>query len=69
MNTFTRKAPWTEGERELAQVHAFNKKLAWLPRFKIRNRVLPRMIQTRCAPQTRREQAAQTWPHRTKKGD
>ena len=46
MNTFTRKAPWPEGERELAQVHAFNRKLAWLPRFKIRNRVLPRMIQT-----------------------
>nr|WP_315448685.1 alpha/beta hydrolase fold domain-containing protein [uncultured Pseudomonas sp.] len=40
-----RKAPWPEGERELAQVRDFNKKLAWLPRFKIRNRVVPRLIQ------------------------
>ncbi|RON69695.1 alpha/beta hydrolase fold domain-containing protein [Pseudomonas fluorescens] len=45
MTNFTGKAPWPEGERELAQVRAFNRKLAWLPRFKIRNRVLPRMIQ------------------------
>lgn len=45
MTQFTGKAPWPEGERELAQVRAFNRKLAWLPRFKIRNRVLPRMIQ------------------------
>lgn len=45
MTPFTGKAPWPEGERELAQVRAFNRKLAWLPRFKIRNRVLPRMIQ------------------------
>lgn len=40
-----RKAPWPEGERELAQVRDFNKKLGWMPRFKIRNRVVPRMIQ------------------------
>ncbi|MBX9408369.1 alpha/beta hydrolase [Pseudomonas baetica] len=39
------KTPWPQSERELAQVRDFNKKLAWLPRFKIRNRVLPRMIQ------------------------
>lgn len=45
MTHSTPKAPWPEGERELAQVRDFNKKLAWLPRFKIRNRVLPRMIQ------------------------
>lgn len=45
MTHFIGKAPWPEGERELAQVRAFNRKLAWLPRFKIRNRVLPRMIQ------------------------
>ena len=37
--------PWPHGERELAQVRAFNKKLAWLPRFKIRNRLTPRLIQ------------------------
>jgi acetyl esterase/lipase len=38
-------APWPQGERELTQVRAFNKKLAWLPRFKIRNRLTPRLIQ------------------------
>lgn len=37
--------PWPHGARELAQVRAFNKKLAWLPRFKIRNRLTPRLIQ------------------------
>lgn len=37
--------PWPHGERELAQVRGFNKKLAWLPRFKIRNRLTPRLIQ------------------------
>ncbi|MGE8190322.1 alpha/beta hydrolase fold domain-containing protein [Pseudomonas sp. NPDC086278] len=37
--------PWPAGERELAQVRAFNKKLAWLPRFRIRNRLTPRVIQ------------------------
>ncbi|MCX2898770.1 alpha/beta hydrolase [Pseudomonas mandelii] len=30
---------------ELAQMRQFNKKLAWMPRFKIRNRVTPRVIQ------------------------
>ena len=39
------KTPWPQGEHELAQVRAFNTKLAWLPRFRVRNRVLPRMIQ------------------------
>jgi acetyl esterase/lipase len=39
------ETPWPQGERELAQVRAFNKKLAWLPRFKIRNRLTPRLIQ------------------------
>ncbi|HWH87670.1 MAG TPA: alpha/beta hydrolase fold domain-containing protein [Pseudomonas sp.] len=37
--------PWPQGERELAQVRAFNRKLAWLPRFKLRNRLTPRLIQ------------------------
>jgi acetyl esterase/lipase len=43
--------PWRQGERELAQVRAFNRKLAWLPRFKIRNRLTPRLIQAllRCS--------------------
>jgi acetyl esterase/lipase len=39
------QTPWPQGERELAQVRAFNRKLAWLPRFKIRNRLTPRLIQ------------------------
>ena len=36
---------WPASEAELAQMRQFNKKLAWLPRFKIRNRVTPRLIQ------------------------
>lgn len=39
------ETPWPRGERELAQVRAFNRKLAWLPRFKVRNRLTPRLIQ------------------------
>ena len=39
------KTPWPAGELELAQMRNFNKKLAWLPRFRIRNRVTPRVIQ------------------------
>ena len=41
----TRKAPWPADEKALAQVRAFNRKLAWLPRFRIRNRLTPRLIQ------------------------
>lgn len=37
---------WPVGEGELAQVRRLNRKLAWLPRFRIRNRVTPLMIQT-----------------------
>jgi acetyl esterase/lipase len=33
-------------EHELAQVRQFNKKLGWLPRFRIRNKVTPVVIQT-----------------------
>ncbi|TPG74244.1 alpha/beta hydrolase [Pseudomonas arsenicoxydans] len=40
------KSPWPADERALAQVCDFNKKLAWLPRFRIRNRLMPRLIQT-----------------------
>lgn len=36
---------WPASEKELAEMRTFNKKLAWLPRFKIRNRVTPRLIQ------------------------
>lgn len=36
---------WSASEPELVQMRRFNKKLAWLPRFKIRNRVTPRLIQ------------------------
>jgi acetyl esterase/lipase len=45
------ETPWPQGEHELAQVRAFNRKLAWLPRFKIRNRLTPRLIQAllRCS--------------------
>jgi len=39
------KTPWPAGELELEQVRNFNKKLAWLPRFRIRNRITPRVIQ------------------------
>ncbi|WP_417663345.1 alpha/beta hydrolase [Pseudomonas sp.] len=41
----TSKTPWPTDDKSLAQVRAFNKKLAWLPRFKIRNRLTPRLIQ------------------------
>ncbi|MFJ2280713.1 alpha/beta hydrolase [Pseudomonas sp. NPDC087803] len=33
-------------DHEIAQMQRFNKTLAWLPRFRIRNRVTPRLIQT-----------------------
>ncbi|MGY2252395.1 alpha/beta hydrolase [Pseudomonas reactans] len=36
---------WPASEPELAEMRRFNQKLAWLPRFKIRNRVTPRLIQ------------------------
>ncbi|TFY86249.1 alpha/beta hydrolase [Pseudomonas nabeulensis] len=36
---------WPASEAELAEMRRFNKKLAWMPRFKIRNRVTPRLIQ------------------------
>lgn len=37
---------WPVTEGDLAQVQAFNRKLAWLPRFRIRNRFTPLLIQT-----------------------
>ncbi|WP_407310677.1 alpha/beta hydrolase [Pseudomonas sp. nanlin1] len=36
---------WPASEQTLAQVRRFNKRLAWLPRFRIRNRLTPRVIQ------------------------
>ncbi|KAA8559354.1 hypothetical protein FX985_05723 [Pseudomonas extremaustralis] len=37
--------PWPASAPELAEMRRFNQKLTWLPRFKIRNRVTPRLIQ------------------------
>lgn len=37
--------PWSCDEHEVAQARRFNKKLAWLPRFRIRNRLTPFAIQ------------------------
>ena len=36
---------WPASEPELAQMRRFNRTLAWMPRFKVRNRVMPRLIQ------------------------
>ncbi|KPG75416.1 alpha/beta hydrolase [Pseudomonas synxantha] len=36
---------WPASEPERAQMRRFNQKLGWMPRFKIRNRVTPRLIQ------------------------
>ncbi|WP_248732094.1 alpha/beta hydrolase fold domain-containing protein [Pseudomonas sp. MWU13-2517] len=36
---------WPASEPELAEMRRFNQKLAWMPRFKIRNRITPRLIQ------------------------
>lgn len=36
---------WPASEPELAQMRRFNRKLAWMPRFKVRNRMMPRLIQ------------------------
>ncbi|MEG8234074.1 alpha/beta hydrolase [Pseudomonas orientalis] len=36
---------WPVSEAELVQMRRFNQKLSWMPRFKIRNRVTPRVIQ------------------------
>lgn len=41
----SRQKLWPVSAAELAQVRRFNKKLAWLPRFRIRNRLTPRVIQ------------------------
>lgn len=54
--------PWPASEPELAQMRTFNKKLAWMPRFKIRNRITPRLIQAllRVSQKVRKPFAAQT---------
>ncbi|MFB3305280.1 alpha/beta hydrolase fold domain-containing protein [Pseudomonas sp. AMR01] len=53
---------WPASEPELEQMRAFNKKLAWMPRFKIRNRVTPRLIQAllRVRQKVRKQHPAQT---------
>ena len=55
--------PWPASEPQLAEMRRFNKKLAWLPRFKIRNRVTPRLIQAllRAGQVFKRSPVAQTW--------
>ncbi|WP_426143274.1 alpha/beta hydrolase [Pseudomonas sp. DWP3-1-2] len=47
MTNFEREtqAPWPADEQALQQARSFNEKLAWLPRFRIRNRITPRVIQ------------------------
>ncbi|WP_162882983.1 alpha/beta hydrolase [Pseudomonas amygdali] len=40
-----KKQPWPCSEQELSEVRRFNKTLARMPRFQIRNRVTPRLIQ------------------------
>lgn len=37
---------WSADEIALTEVRRFNQKLAWLPRFRIRNRVMPFVIQS-----------------------
>lgn len=37
---------WCRGEQERAQVRRINKALAWLPRFRIKHRIVPLAIQT-----------------------
>lgn len=39
------KQPWPSSEQELVEVRRFNRTLARMPRFQIRNRVTPRLIQ------------------------
>lgn len=53
---------WPASEPELAQMRQFNKKLAWMPRFKIRNRITPRLIQAllRVSQKVRKQHPAQT---------
>ena len=57
--TYTR---WPASDAELAEMRRFNQKLAWLPRFKIRNRVTPRLIQglLRASQMIKRAPVAQT---------
>ena len=53
---------WPASATELAEMRRFNKKLAWLPRFKIRNRFTPRVIQAllRAGQRLKRAPAAET---------
>ena len=53
---------WPASEQELAEMRRFNQKLVWLPRFKIRNRVTPRVIQAllRVSQQVKKAPAADT---------
>lgn len=37
---------WCRGEQELAQIRRINKALAWMPRFRVSNRITPLAMQT-----------------------
>lgn len=54
--------PWPASAAELAQMRRFNQKLGWMPRFKIRNRVTPRVLQTllRISQKIKKGPAAET---------
>ena len=54
--------PWPASAPELAEMRRFNQKLAWMPRFKIRNRVTPRLIQAllRVSQKVRKAPPAET---------
>ncbi|KJZ52740.1 alpha/beta hydrolase fold domain-containing protein [Pseudomonas marginalis] len=54
--------PWPASEPERAEMRRFNQKLAWMPRFKIRNRVTPRLIQAllRASQKIKRAPVAET---------
>lgn len=54
--------PWPASDAELNEMRRFNKKLAWMPRFKIRNRVTPRLIQAvlRASQRLKRAPLAET---------
>lgn len=54
--------PWPASAPELDEMRRFNQKLGWMPRFKIRNRVTPRLIQAllRASQKLKRAPVAET---------
>ncbi len=55
--------PWPASAPELDEMRRFNQKLGWMPRFKIRNRVTPRLIQAllRASQKLKRAPVAETY--------